>query len=301
MNRNRQARPVVFGEALMDVFPDGTEVLGGAPFNVAWHLAAFGLEPLFVSAVGDDKRGRAILARMDAWKMDTAGVQIDPAHPTGEVRVTIERDEPYYEILADRAYDFIDSRAVRGALRHVKPVLVVHGSLAVRNETSARALRSLLAETGAPAFLDVNLRPPWDDPSRVSELLDVARWVKLNAQELRVITGGDGDDEALACGMMEEHGLSEVVLTRSAAGAVSIRDGAEPVARAATDPPETFVDAVGAGDAFTAVIIVGFLLEWPPALRMERAVRFASSLCGLRGAVTTDRGWYGRFIAEWGM
>jgi fructokinase len=28
----------VFGEVLFDYFPDGSRVLGGAPFNVAWHL-----------------------------------------------------------------------------------------------------------------------------------------------------------------------------------------------------------------------------------------------------------------------
>jgi len=33
----------IFGEVLFDQFPDGQQVLGGAPFNVAWHLQAFGL------------------------------------------------------------------------------------------------------------------------------------------------------------------------------------------------------------------------------------------------------------------
>ena len=37
----------VFGEVLFDVFPDGKQVLGGAPFNVAWHLQAFGIAPYF--------------------------------------------------------------------------------------------------------------------------------------------------------------------------------------------------------------------------------------------------------------
>ena len=49
-----RARPAVFGEVLFDCFADGTRVLGGAPFNVAWHLQAFGEAPLFVSRVGDD-------------------------------------------------------------------------------------------------------------------------------------------------------------------------------------------------------------------------------------------------------
>jgi fructokinase len=52
--------PLVFGEVLFDCFPDGTEVLGGAPFNVAWHLQGFGLSPLLVSRVGNDARGQQI-------------------------------------------------------------------------------------------------------------------------------------------------------------------------------------------------------------------------------------------------
>jgi fructokinase len=34
-------------------------VLGGAAFNVAWHLKGFGLEPLLISAVGDDLLGKS--------------------------------------------------------------------------------------------------------------------------------------------------------------------------------------------------------------------------------------------------
>jgi fructokinase len=50
--------PHILGEVLFDCFPDGRRVLGGAPFNVAWHLAGFGLAPLFLSAVGDDDDGK---------------------------------------------------------------------------------------------------------------------------------------------------------------------------------------------------------------------------------------------------
>lgn len=42
-------RPIIFGEALFDVLPDGKEILGGATLNVAWHLQAFRRSPLFHS------------------------------------------------------------------------------------------------------------------------------------------------------------------------------------------------------------------------------------------------------------
>jgi len=225
-------------------------------------------------------------------------VQVDPGHPTGEVRVTFERGEPRYEIPVGRAYDFIDAGRALAALGRLNAAVVVHGTLAARRAPSARSLRSLLAGTGAPAFVDVNLRPPWDDPAAAAAWLDRARWAKLNRQELRRIVPRREDDETLARRLLQGHCLDEVVVTRGAAGALCVAAGGDVVERAA-DPPAALRDAVGAGDAFTAVTVAGLLCGWPRALRMERAVRFASALCGLQGAVTSDRAWYAPFLAAW--
>ncbi|NIR30149.1 MAG: carbohydrate kinase, partial [Gammaproteobacteria bacterium] len=54
------ARPVVFGEVLFDQFEDGDAVLGGAPFNVAWHLQGLGLRPFFASRIGEDRLGERV-------------------------------------------------------------------------------------------------------------------------------------------------------------------------------------------------------------------------------------------------
>ena len=42
-----RARAVILGEVLFDSFPGGTATLGGAPFNVAWHLQGLGASPPF--------------------------------------------------------------------------------------------------------------------------------------------------------------------------------------------------------------------------------------------------------------
>src|SRR5690606_31337572 len=110
------ARPVIFGEVLFDVFPDGTAVLGGAAFNVAWNLRGLGLDPLFVSRVGDDERGRGVLGAMERFGMDTSAVEVDPIRPTGVVTVAFRDGEPSYEIIADQAYDRIEARAAKEAI-----------------------------------------------------------------------------------------------------------------------------------------------------------------------------------------
>ena len=66
-------RPLIFGEVLFDRFPDGSEVLGGAPFNVAWNLRGLGQDPLLVSRVGKDELGDRILDAMDGFGLDEIG------------------------------------------------------------------------------------------------------------------------------------------------------------------------------------------------------------------------------------
>ena len=158
---NEGQRPLIFGEVLFDVMPDGSRVLGGAPFNVAWHLEAFGLRPLMITRVGDDDPGDEVLAAMETWDMDVSGVQRDDSHPTGRVQVDLEDGEPTFHILPDQAYDYIDGSLAVGSSAGTTFFLLYHGSLVSRGEVSSSALDDLENASGTPVFVDVNLRNPW--------------------------------------------------------------------------------------------------------------------------------------------
>ena len=284
----------VFGEVLFDCFPDGREVLGGAPFNVAWHLQAFGQSPLFVSRVGDDAPGRHIRDSMSGWGMNTDALQVDSDHPTGRVEVRLEGGEPSYEIVADSAYDFIASNALPAA----PPGLIYHGSLALRNPVSRAALGRLKSDARAAVFVDVNLRAPWWRREGVIQMLDGAHWVKLNRDELTLLGDGGADELASAQRFLAAHGLRGLVLTLGAEGALAFEAGGEPVAIKPVSS-SMVVDAVGAGDAFASVLILGLRLGWPLATTMDRAQSFASELVQRRGATVSDRGLYDSLVERW--
>src|SRR5437763_16347401 len=99
------AAVVIWGEVLWDRFPDGDR-LGGAPANVAWHLAQAGGWAQLVSRIGDDDDGRRALAQLDGL-VDTSLVQIDPERATGEVTVEIVGGEPRYTLHPGRAWERI--------------------------------------------------------------------------------------------------------------------------------------------------------------------------------------------------
>ena len=297
MSFDYQQPPLVFGEALFDCFPDGTEILGGAPFNVAWHLAAFGLKPVFLSRVGDDGLGERIDAAMCEQGMTTLGLQHDPAHPTGTVQVSLEDGEPSYEIVADRAYDHIDA-----ALLPPLPeqALLYHGSLALRHKDSADALRVLRGRWDPAIFLDVNLRDPWWNKARLAELLEAATWVKLNAEELELLSPDGGNAEVQARHLLERYGLEAVFATLGAKGALALAaDGALSQVEPASDI--RVVDAVGAGDGFASVLILGLMRRWPLQQTLDRAQSFASAIVGQRGATVRDPMFYRPFLSDWGL
>jgi fructokinase len=292
----------VFGEVLFDCFPDGTEVLGGAPFNVAWHLRGFGLSPRFVSRVGRDARGERILRAMERWGLDASAVQTDPTHATGRVSVTLVDGEPRYEIVAGCAYDFI---APPEAGTIPTTGLLYHGTLALRHPPSSAALASLTSRHRGPIVLDVNLRAPWWSIETVLPLVDGAHHVKLNAAELALLTGDgtpEDDGSALAACMhrfAERHRLETLVVTRGALGALLWRAGEiTAVAPAAAFP---VVDTVGAGDGFAAVLLLGLSQAWPWADTLARAGDFAAALVSRRGATTDDPSVYEQFLTAWGF
>ncbi len=280
-------RPLVFGEVLFDRFPDGTDVLGGAPFNVAWHLQGFGLDPLFISRVGDDGTGAAVRAAMTAWGLDAEGLQTDPRRATGAVTVTLDDGQPSFDILADQAYDAIDAAEAEAATQESRFGLLYHGTLALRDPVSRAACDALRRATLAPIFLDVNLRPPWCDHDVVRSALDRTRWAKLNDDEIRELTGERGDVRPLAQELVERHGLEAVIATLGAEGAVWVdREGV--VAEVEPEDGIEIVDTVGAGDAFAAVCIRGLFLDWPTERILRSAHGFAAQICGIRGATARD-------------
>ena len=291
-------RPVLFGEVLFDRFPEAGDVLGGAPLNVAWHLQAFGLRPLFISRVGDDALGRDVLARLGGWGLDTSGVQVDGEHPTGAVEVRLAGGEPSYEILAGQAYDHIDAAQLPELPAET---LLYHGTLALRGPTSRAALEHLRRGARPRRLVDVNLRAPWWQREAVLALLEGAERIKLNEEELGQLLGRQLDSEntlQAARELLETCGAERLIVTRGERGAQLI-DRTQGLLVGAPTGVTQVVDTVGAGDAFTAVLMLGECLGWGLEISLQRGLEFAEAVVGMRGATTGDRAFYFPFTRRW--
>lgn len=290
-----QIRPVILGEVLFDCFPDGTRVLGGAPFNVAWHLQALGLSPVLISRVGSDSEGSEILKTMSDWGMDTSHIQTDRQHPTGKVEIRFENGEPSYGISPDEAYGQIE-------YSHLEPSgtwpLLYHGTLALYNPQVRNVVNRLHQEIELPIFIDVNLRPPWWSRDSVTTLMKRATWIKLNEAELQELSQHNGTISNQAEAMVEELQLRAMILTKGDKGAQVFLKGGNRT-DVVPDTTASVVDSVGAGDAFSSIFIMGIVSGWSVEKTLHRAQELASAIVTKRGAIVRDRTFYTQFLKEW--
>src|SRR5215510_2772366 len=173
---------VIWGELLWDRFPAdlGGDQLGGAPANVAWHLAQAGGWAQLITRVGDDDDGRRALARLDGL-VDTSLVQVDPERATGEVTIELSGGEPRYSLHAGRAWERIAcTAAVEEALGDAG--VFVYGTLSQRTPEGLAEWRKAIAAARSRALkiYDANLRPNDSASHAVAGALEHADVVKLN-------------------------------------------------------------------------------------------------------------------------
>ncbi|QGY39723.1 carbohydrate kinase [Pseudodesulfovibrio cashew] len=274
------------GEILWDVLPEGRQ-LGGAPANFAYQVNALGGTGVPVSRVGDDDLGREALDILQANGLCTDYVSIDPEHPTGTVLAELDKDGvATYTFPDDVAWDFLTCDDATRQLAERADV-ICFGTLAQRCPTSRQAIRQVLeAAPGALKVYDINLRQDFFTPGRIRDSLDRADVLKINDDELMMITGPfslpSGQKEALAR-LLALHDLKLAVLTRGGEGSLIISpDGISDL----PGEPVEVRDTIGAGDAFSAAMVLAYLKGWSLDEINRYAAQVAAHVCSREGAMT---------------
>jgi len=263
--RLESIKALTFGEALFDIIK-GSAHLGGAPLNLAAHLAKLGAKPSVLTAVGKDRLGEILLARAKAMGVDTSYILIDEKRPTGTVTVEL-RDEgiPVFTINEGVAWDSItpDEEEVK-ALAGEEWDVFCFGTLAQRTEENRKTLERLLSEIKAEQFFyDINLRTGFYRKEWILSSLEHTTILKMNEEEADILSSllsGALDIsrpfhsyEALCRLITEKYpGISVICITKGPRGAAVCHKG---IYEAVETIPVEVADTVGAGDAFSA----GFL------------------------------------------
>jgi ribokinase len=284
-------RIVVLGDVMLDVVarvegplapgsdaPARIELLGGGSgANVAAWLASAGADAVLVGAVGDDARGRAARAELEAGGVE-ARLAVDGERATGTCIVLVAPGGERTMVPDAGANaglepsDLPDDAFAPGGHLHVA------GYALLRDGSRGAALAAI--ERARARGMSVSI-----DPSSAALLsaafLDLAAGADLllpNVDEATALTGEAGPERAAA--RLAER-VPEVVVTLGPAGALWT-DGVD-VARAPAAPARV-VDSTGAGDAFAAGQLAARTAGAPPEEALAAGCRLAAAAVATSGA-----------------
>ncbi len=288
---NKKHIVVGLGELLWDLLPAGKQ-LGGAPANFAYITSLLGDHGVPASRLGPDALGAAAIQRLGELGLPTEYIQKDTNHPTGTVQVEVDSaGQPRFEIFESVAWDFLEWTPQWQTLAQQADA-VCFGSLAQRSEISRTTIRKfvLASRPESVRVFDVNLRQSFYGVQVLAESMRLATLVKLNHEELprimRLFELEHHSEEDSARRLLSLHDLKLVCVTRGNGGSLLISPDE------CSEHPGFRVkvaDTVGAGDAFTAAMVHGYLRGIALAQINENANRVGAWVASQSGATPAPK------------
>ncbi|WP_223607219.1 carbohydrate kinase [Chryseobacterium sp. OSA05B] len=281
----KKYKAVCFGEVLWDIFPGEQRRIGGAPFNVAYHLFKMGLDVEVISSVGDDELGHELLQKIKNWKIPTDHIQVTGEHPTSTVIASVdENNDAHYNIVENVAWDFIEPTQENQKVFNTADALVF-GTLAARNEKSKNTLFQLLEISSYNVF-DINLREPYYDIRIINELLHKTQLAKFNKAELRMVLDffkkEYKDEKDSIRYLQDQFEIREIIVSKGSKGALYAHE--DQFYLYPTIPVEV-KDTVGSGDSFLAGFLSKRLQKEASAHEiMSQAVSLGAFITSQEGA-----------------
>ncbi|MGY3053167.1 fructokinase [Pedobacter sp. UYEF25] len=253
-----QKTVVCIGELLWDVYP-GSRKVGGSSANVSLHLAKQGVNSLLITAVGDDADGIALINNLTVKNLSTQLVQVKSNLPTSTVIIKLDTEQnATYVISQPVAWDEISlTTECLESVEHADAFIFC--SLTCRQQLSRDTVYKL-AEKASLSIFDMNLREPFYKFETIERLLGKADILKINEAELfylkqNYLLTEQPDAECLQV-IAEKFALQTICLTLGGDGAkvwhnhqLFCHNGFK----------VKVADTVGAGDAFLASFVKGFL------------------------------------------
>ena len=287
--------------------------LGGSPANTAVGAARLGLRCAMLSRVGDEHNGRFVREALAAEGVDVAHLNTDPSRLTALVFLGIRDRETfplvfYRDHCADMGLcaDDVDPAFIASAR-----ALLISGTHLSQPQTHAACLKAMQAAraAGTRVVLDIDYRPVlWGlttpglgeqryvQSEQVSEhlqgILHLCDLIVGTEEEIHIAGGHTDNLNALA--RIRELSNALIVMKRGPMGCVAF-EGAIP---ACVDdgvagpgfPVEVF-NVLGAGDAFMAGLLRGWVRDEP----LAHALRYANAC----GAIVVSRHGCAPAMASW--
>ncbi len=284
------------GEILFDIYP-GRKTLGGAPFNFIYHIIKLTGSGNFISAVGNDAAGNEIIQFIRKNEINHGYIQIKEEYPTGAAVANLDENKiPHWEIKTGTAYDHILREPSLQKLLDEQTDCLYFGTLAQRAATSRDTIQSLLDSKRLKFFCDLNIRQNYYSKGIIEKSLSAANVLKLNTDELKLVNdlliNKPFDIVDLSKAIAGNYKIDLICVTMGEDGSYLISGDDVNLYKQSIS---NVVDTVGAGDAFAAILCLGYLSGWDIAKINKLSSEFASEIVMIEGALPKDDLIYEKF------
>ena len=246
------------GEVVFDILPDKRK-LGGAPVDFLRYAIKSGADGCLISAIGADDLGREVISELKKFEISHL-LSITP-YPTGRVLIFNNPSNGYTaHILENAAWDYIPfTENAKNTIQ--KADAIYFGTLALRKPYSQSTILDLIDEAPQSAYklFDINLRQNYYTADLISQLLKRATILKLNVEELKVLTSlfklpSHAEDSCLM--LKEKYKLKYLIFTN---GAKESHIFGDDIVTKMQNASLEQVFSYGAGNAFTGTFISAIL------------------------------------------
>lgn len=253
----------VLGDAVVDLIPDGDNhylrCAGGAPANVAVGVSRLGVEAGFIGRVGNDPLGKFMQQTLQAEKVSTEQMILDPQQRTSTVIVGLDQGERSFTFMVNPSADqFLEVNDLpnfqQGEWLHCCSIALINDP---SRSTTIEAIRRVKQAGGFVSF-DPNLRESlWSSLDEmknvVNSVVAMADVLKFSEEELTLLTNTTNLDDATKA-VTSLYPEKLIIITLGKDGAIYHLNGKSQVVAGKALKP---VDTTGAGDAFVSGLLAG--------------------------------------------
>ncbi|MDG6300548.1 aminoimidazole riboside kinase [Glaesserella parasuis] len=253
----------VLGDAVVDLIPDGDNhylrCAGGAPANVAVGVSRLGGEAGFIGRVGNDPLGKFMQQTLQAEKVSTEQMILDPQQRTSTVIVGLDQGERSFTFMVNPSADqFLEVNDLpnfqQGEWLHCCSIALINDP---SRSTTIEAIRRVKQAGGLVSF-DPNLRESlWSSLDEMKKVVNsvvaMADVLKFSEEELILLTNTTNLEDATK-EVTSLYPEKLIIITLGKDGAIYHLNGKSQIVAGKALKP---VDTTGAGDAFMSGLLAG--------------------------------------------
>ena len=292
---------ITFGEAMIRLSPPSFERLenttsfdlkiGGSEANVAVALACLKLKSSWYSKLTKNSLGRRIENEVKRWNVDTSHVIWTSDHRVGLYFLEIGSKPRPYKVIYDRKNSAI-SNITTSELdwKYLEATKLFHtsGITVALSDSCREVISSILDSCKSKDILtsfDINYRSKlWtikESRANLKSILSKIDVIISSENDIDLLFNYKGDFKEKSRKLLDEFNPKLVALTRGPDSPVLLDENGKFFFGTGNQP--IVVDRIGAGDAFAAGLLYGYLQN-----DIEKGLQYAEAMAALKFSIPGD-------------